>query len=198
VFQVEPHPNASLDAARLAPTSTIGMLTPHAFADAAAANPAFAAYADYDDWLDAREGLRMGLALGGVDAEFAPVSPTALLAWAYLTASEPDEAALDRLAAFVRAARLAPKATALAAIGRRDFEASAERLHGIGGARDFADWLWRRRTRRAELTAAGAQVFELPVRLDDVFAWCDCIGQPAGEAALDAYAGLLLELLATE
>jgi hypothetical protein len=198
VFQIEPAPNASFVADRLEPATTIGMLTPQAFAAAAATMPALAAYADYDDWLDAREGLRMGLAFGGVDTEFAPVSLTALLAWAHLTGSEPDEAALDRLATFVRAVRLAPKAAAMAAIERRDFEASAERPHGIGGAGDFAIWLRRRRSRRAELTAAGAQVFELPIRLDDVVAWCACVGQPVCESALDAYAALLLELLATD
>jgi len=41
-------------------------------------------------------------------------------------------------------------------------------------------------------------VFDLPVRFDDVVAWCDCLGQPLREASLDAYAALLLELLATD
>ncbi len=198
VFQVEPAPNASLVADRLEPATTIGMLAPQAFAAAAATAPALAAYADYDDWLDAREGVRMSLAFAGVDTEFAPVSLTALLAWARLTGSEPDEAALDRLATFVRAVRLAPKAAAIAAIGRRDFEASAERLQGFDGPCDFAIWLRRRRSRRAEMTASGAQVFDLPVRLDDVVAWCACVGQPVSESALDDYVALLLELLASD
>ena len=77
----------------------IGMLSPQAFAVAAETIPAFSAYVHYEDWLDAREGLRMGLALAGVEAELTPVSLTALLRWARLTGIEPDEAALDRLAA---------------------------------------------------------------------------------------------------
>jgi hypothetical protein len=194
VFQGEPARNASFVADRPEPATAIGMLTPRAFAAAAATMPALAAYADYDDWLDAREGLRMGLAFGGVEAEFAPVSLTALLAWARLTGDEPDEAALDRLATFVRALRLARNPAALAAIGRRDFDACDR----SGGADDFATWQRRRWSRRTELTAAGAQVFELQVRLDDVVAWCACVDQPVCEATLDAYAALLLELLATD
>jgi hypothetical protein len=182
-----------LVADRFEPAPTIGLLTPETFAAAAAAMPALAAYADYDDWLDAREGLRMGLAFGGVDSEFAPVSLTALLAWGRLTGEKPDEAALDRLATFVRAVRLAPNPVALAAIERRDFDVFGP----LGGAGDFAAWLRRRRAQRAGLAAAGAQVFELPLRLGDVAAWCDCVGQPVRESTLDAYAALLLELLAT-
>jgi len=197
VFQVEPALSASFVADRPELETSVGMLTPSAFAAAAAMMPALAAYADYDDWLDAREGLRMGLAFGGVDAEFAPVSLTALLAWTRLTGREPDEAALDRLAAFVRAVRLAASPAALAAISRRDFYA-CDRFDRTGGVRDFAAWLRRRRLRRMEITAAGAQVFELPVRLDDVVAWCACVDQPVCEFTLDAYAALLLELLATD
>ncbi|MGA2491734.1 MAG: hypothetical protein ABSF67_02155 [Roseiarcus sp.] len=197
MFQVEPAPNASFVADRPEPATTIGILTPRAFAAAAATVPALAAYADYDDWLDARDGLRMGLAFGGVDSEFAPVSLTALLAWTHLTGNEPDEAALDRLATFVRAVRFAPNPAALAAISRRDFDA-CDRFDRIGEAGDFATWLLRRQSRRMELTAAGAQIFELPLRLDDVVAWCACVDQPVCESTLDAYAALLLELLATD
>lgn len=173
------------------------MLAARAFVVAAATIPALAVYADYDDWLDAREGVKMGLAFGGVDAEFTTVSLTALLAWARLTDHDPDEAALDHLATLVRVIRLAPNPTALAVIGRCDFDA-CERSDWIGGAADFATWRQRRQTRRLELTAAGAQVFELPVRLNDVVAWCACVDQPACESSLDAYAALLLELLATD
>jgi hypothetical protein len=176
---------------------TLGLLTPEAFAAAATTIPALAAYADYDDWLDARDGQRMGLALGGVDAEFAPVSLTALLAWARLTRSKLDEAALDRLAGFVRAVRQTPKAVAFATIAARDLAAFADRLDGNGGARDFTAWLRRRRARRANLEADGAHVFEVPIHLCDIVAWCDCFEQPVCEAALDAYAALLLELLTT-
>ena len=85
----------------------VGTLSPQAFAVAAATIPAFSVYADYEDWLDAREGLVMGLAFTGVAADLTPVPLTALLAWARLTGTEPDETALDRLAALVHAVRLA-------------------------------------------------------------------------------------------
>jgi hypothetical protein len=198
VFQVDSVTGAALGADLREPAVTVGILSPQAFAVAAVTIPALSAYSDYEDWRDAREGLQMGLAFGGVDAELTPVSLTALLAWARLTGIEPDEAALDRLAALARAVRLAPKAAALATITRRDFDAWVERRDAVCDARDFDGWLRRRRARRAELTAAGAGVFDLPVRLDDVVAWCDCLGQPVCETSLDAYAALLLELLATD
>jgi hypothetical protein len=97
------------------PIMKIGMLSLEAFAVAAETIPALSAYADYEDWLDAREGLLMGLAMGGVDAELTPVSLTALLAWGKLTGTQPDEASLDRLAALLYAVRLAPSR-------RRDFD----------------------------------------------------------------------------
>jgi hypothetical protein len=198
VFQVDPVTGASRGATSREPSVTVGVLSPQAFAVAAVTIPAFSAYSDYEDWRDAREGLQMGLAFGGVDAELTPVSLTALLAWARLTGSVPDEAALDRLADLARAARLASKAVALATITRRDFDAWIERRDAVRDARDFDGWLRRRRARRAELAAAGASVFDLPVRFDDVVAWCDCLGQPVCEASLDAYAALMLELLAAD
>jgi hypothetical protein len=90
------------------PIMKLGMLSSETFAVAAETIPAFSAYADYGDWLDAREGLLMGYAMCGVDAEFTPVSLTALLAWGRLTETQPDEASLDRLATWLHAVRLAP------------------------------------------------------------------------------------------
>ena len=198
MFQVDPVTGASRDATSREPSVTVGMLSPQAFAVAAVTIPAFSVYSDYEDWRDAREGLQMGLAFGGVDAELTPVSLAALLAWARLTGTEPDEVALDRLAGLARAARLASKAAALATITRRDFDAWMERRDVVRDGRDFDGWLRRRRARRTELTATGARVFDLPVRFDDVVAWCDCLGQPVHEASLDAYAALMLELLAAD
>ncbi len=198
VLQVDPVTGALVGANVREPPVAVGMLSPQAFAVAAATIPALSAYSDYADWLDAREGLQMGLALGGVDADLTPVSLTALLAWARLTGTEPDEAALDRLAALARAVRFAPKAIALATIARRDFYAWVERRGAFRGARDFDGWLRRRRARRAELAAAGVGVFDLPVRLDDFVAWCGCLDLPVCETSLDAYAALLLELLASD
>ena len=198
VYQVDPITGASRGEKSREPSVTVGMLSPPAFAVAAVTIPAFSAYSDYEDWRDAREGLQMGLVFGGVDAELTPVSLTALLAWARLTGNEPDEAALDRLSVLARAVRLAPKAVAQATITRRDFDAGVDRRDAVRGARDFDDWLRRRRTRRAGLTATGARVFDLPVRFDDVVEWCDCLGQPVREASLDAYAALMLELLAAD
>ena len=198
VFQVDPVTGVSLGADLNEPTVTVGMLSPEAFALAAITIPALSGYSDYEDWRDAREGLQMGLAFAGVDAELTPVSLTALLAWSRLAKIEPDETALDRLAALARAVRLAPRAVALATFTRRDFEDWVDRRDATCDARDFDDWRRRRRARRAELIAAGAGVFELPVRLDDVVAWCVCLGRPACENSLDAYAELMLELLAAD
>ena len=176
------------------PISAIGLLSPSGF-DAVARLPAFAAYGDYSDWLDAREGVRMSLAFAGVDVEFTPVSLTAMVAWSRLAGGPIDETELDRLAAFALAVRRAPRPAALAALTGSDFEAAEDQL---GGAKSFAAWLQRRRNRRAELAAAGFVVFDVTVRLDDFVAWRRCVGLLVSEASLDAYAALTLELLAAE
>jgi hypothetical protein len=176
----------------------IGVFSRQAFAFAHPALPMLAGYADYDDWLDLQEGRWMGLEFGGADAELVPVTVPALLAWARLSQSEPDEEALDQLADFARAVRAAPRATGLAAITCDDFTNHANRLTESGFAPDYEAWRRGRRARRAELAAAGAQVFDLPLRLEDVFAWCDCLDLPISESSLDLDATLLLELLAAD
>jgi hypothetical protein len=197
-FQVEPVTDVPVEAGLSEPIVTVGMLSPQAYAVAAMTSPAFSVYSDYEDWRDAREGRRMSLAFAGVDAELTQVSLTALIAWSSLTGIEPDEVALDSLAAFSRALRLAPNAVALATTTRRDFDACADRRDALCGARDFDAWLRRRSVRQAELTAAGDGAFDIPLRFADVVAWCDCLGLPVCEASLDAYAALMLELLAAE
>jgi len=198
VFQVDPVTDVTLDAGRREPIVTVGILSPQAFAVAAKTIPALSVYSDYEDWRDAREGRQMSLAFAGGDAELTPVSLTALLAWSSLTGIEPNEVALDSLAALSRALRLAPNAVALATTTRHDFDACVDRRDALCGARDFDGWLRRRSARQAELTAAGDRGFDLPLRFADVVAWCDCLGQPVCENSLDAYAALMLELLAAD
>ena len=146
----------------------IGVFSRQAFAFAHPALPMLAGYADYDDWLDLQEGRWMGLELGGADAELVPVTVPALLAWARLSQTEPDEEALDQLADFARAVRAAPRATGLAAITRDDFTNHANRLTesgfapttrpgDAGGERGAPSW--RRRERKSSTCRSDLKTF---------------------------------------
>ena len=53
----------------------------------------------YNDWLDEREGLLVGLSAAGMRTIPVPVDPEKFLAWSAADAIALDEAALDRFAA---------------------------------------------------------------------------------------------------
>jgi hypothetical protein len=52
-------------------------------------------YRDYDDWLDSRYGLFMGLSIGGADATLETVPLDAFLDWCGARMMHPSETALD-------------------------------------------------------------------------------------------------------
>ena len=62
-------------------------------------------YADYNDWLDVREGLQIGLAMAGVDARIIRIELSSFLAWCGRAGRQPSEEALDAFAAVVGLAR---------------------------------------------------------------------------------------------
>jgi len=76
------------------------------FADAQAAIRELIGYSDYDDWLDARWGLCIGLAMAGVDARMVVVDLASFLGWRDRTGNPADERALDAFASL--AARPSP------------------------------------------------------------------------------------------
>jgi hypothetical protein len=55
-------------------------------------------FSDYDDWLDSRYGLFMGLSLGGAEANLETVALDDFLNWCSARRMRPTEAALDAYA----------------------------------------------------------------------------------------------------
>ena len=55
-------------------------------------------YSGYDDWLDSRYGLFMGLSLGGDEASLETVALNEFLDWCGARRMRPTEAALDAYA----------------------------------------------------------------------------------------------------
>ncbi len=55
-------------------------------------------YSDYDDWLDSRYGLFMGLSLSGADASLETVALDDFLGWCGARRMSPSEGALDAYA----------------------------------------------------------------------------------------------------
>lgn len=84
--------------------AAIGIVTEEEFADAQASIGELMGYSDDEDWLDARWGLCIGLAMTGVDARIVFVDLASFLGWRDRTGRPADERALDAFASF--AARL--------------------------------------------------------------------------------------------
>ncbi|MGD0184202.1 MAG: hypothetical protein ABSC25_03020 [Roseiarcus sp.] len=157
-----------------------------------------AAYVDYDDWLDALDGLQIGLSMAGVDATAVCVDLSAFLQWRDLTGASCDQSALDAFAALSLTMRGSRAPKALAVVSEFDFAMHPAEVAAFADGRDYRGWLRRRRETRASAVAAGRQVAELPIRLEGFREWRACVGQGACEAALDRYAQLLLEHLTSD
>lgn len=63
---------------------------------------AFSLAERYEDWLDEREGLLIGLSAAGVQAIRIEVKLEKLLVWCARRSAAPDESALDRFAASIQ------------------------------------------------------------------------------------------------
>ena len=59
------------------------------------------AYADYDDWLDVREGLQLGLAIAGVDVRIVRIELSSFLTWCGRAGRQSGEESLDDFAALI-------------------------------------------------------------------------------------------------
>lgn len=172
-----------------AETAVIGLLAREEFAWARLALPDLNHYADYDDWLDAREGLQLGLSMAGVDARIVVVELRRFLAWRRLTGMHANEGALDAFAA--RISRFQGASSACAIVSKDDFERYTD-ASPFAEYAAYEDWLGRRAL--AHRTSED-RVEELPVRIGDFLAWCRCVGETASEASLDKYATLVFEFL---
>lgn len=173
----------------------VGLFDACEFEPARAEIAGLADYFDYEDWLDAREGLQIGLAMIGIDATLIKVEFDHFLEWSRLTETAPSEGALDQFAALAQAARSGAISATFAVIAEFDFQSHPGALAALAGGRDYRRWSRYRRSRRTKLEALGRRVEQMPVRVDRILDWCACIGQPASETALDHYAQLTLERL---
>jgi hypothetical protein len=198
VFDLDWTQYALVDDETQVKSASIGLVAEREFERARTEIVELAAYSSYRDWLDAREGLQIGLSMAGVEATTVCVSLSAFLRWRALTGASCDERALDAFAALVSTVRGADGLRVLAVVGGYDFATHPLQAAALAGRRDYRDWLRHRRSMRAEAIADGLHVEELPIRLDGFAEWSACLRQSACEAALDRYAHLLLEHLTSE
>ncbi len=175
--------------------AAIGILSDREFQAARAAMPDLAGCLDYDEWLDSREGLQIGLAMAGVDASIVPVGLTSFLEWGRLTGARLDERALDAFAALALAVRNASVSKVMAVVSEREFATQSRVVAAFAARSRYRSWLRRRQAMRANIQAVGGRVEALPVRVGSFVDWCACLGQNTSEAMLDRYAQLTLERL---
>ena len=131
IFDLEPHPPAVIDCTRRSETAVIGLVAQTEFEHARSAIADLARCADYDDWLDAREGLQMGLAMAGVDARIVKVALSSFLEWSRLSGASADERALDAFAGLVSVARNSPELRVFASVDELDFAAHSLVRFGV-------------------------------------------------------------------
>jgi hypothetical protein len=198
VFDLDPKNSALVGAKPHGKTVVIGLVAEREFARAQAEIADLAGYIDYDDWLDSREGLQIGLSAAGVDAATVRVSLRSFLEWRDLTGASSGQAALDAFAALALSVRNSRALNVLAVVGEDDFAARSLDVPAFAGRRDYQGWARHRRALRAKANAIGWGVEELPVRVGSFVEWCACLGQNPSETALDRYAQLLLEHLTSD
>lgn len=178
--------------------AAIGLFDESEFARARMKFADLAIYSDYQDWLDSREGLQIGLSMAGVEAKIVRVRLASFLRWRALAGAACVEPALDAFARLAMTVKDDRRSKIFAVVSEADF---AQRRFAAGahfGRADFNRWVKHRDRLRASAVALGLSVGEQPVRLSEFFEWCDCLGLRAAEPALDRYARLLLEHLASE
>jgi hypothetical protein len=172
------------------------------FERARAAIPDFARYADYDDWLDSRFGLTIGLCSSGVDAKMFAVDLSAFLAWCLFAGLTPSEKQLDEYAALVRVMREGLKTevalTVIAMASEAEFLAYFDLMDAFQCAGDYAGWRARREAALQAALASGNLALRMPAPIKDFLEWARCLGAGSSEALLDRYAFLALEALACE
>ena len=76
----------------------VALMSPAEFERARCAIPDFSDQYCYEDWLDCREGLFMGLAMAGVDSRLVNVSLDGFLNWCADREAKPSESLLDDFA----------------------------------------------------------------------------------------------------
>ncbi|MFZ1961987.1 MAG: hypothetical protein WAU78_00700 [Roseiarcus sp.] len=197
-FDLIPTNAALVESEAQVPSSAIGLFAKSDFAQARAELADLASYADYDDWLDSREGLQIGLAMAGVDATTVCVSLSSFLEWRDLTGATSDQRVLDTFARMALAMRNSTGSRVFAVVHEFDFSKYFRAINAFAEHGEYRSWLRHRQAIRAKTIAADLRVEELPVRVASFVEWCACLGQSPSEAALDRYAQLLLEHLTSD
>jgi hypothetical protein len=113
-------------------TAVIGLFAEDEFGRAQIAIPDLRAHAEYEDWLDCREGFQMGLAMAGVDAKLVCVPLAQFLAWRRRAAAPLGERSLDAFAAMLWRQQDASKAATFACVPRCDFESHIDGIADFG------------------------------------------------------------------
>jgi hypothetical protein len=187
-IDIEARVDAGVDTSAFDATVVIGLVSESEFPGARAAMPELNDCADYQEWLDFREGLQMSLAMAGVDVRMATVSLSSFLAWCRAAGQPPTEQSLDAFAALRAPPREAPAVGAF--VRRADFERYRGAVAALARCQNYEAWLRHREARRRR----SRRVFvDFPVQIRDFLVWCTCLGEGTSEASLDTYAGLMKE-----
>jgi hypothetical protein len=170
------------------------------FQRARVAIPDFARSFEYEDWLDDRYGLTVGLCCSGVDARIVIVDLSTFLAWCAAVRLAPSERNLHIFAGMVAVLRDRSankgEAAIFAAVSEADFTAYFDLVEAFGSAGDYCAWTARREAAVQSAQAAGKIVFQTPTPVAAFLEWTRCLSQGSCEAFLDRYAALTLEALA--
>jgi hypothetical protein len=180
----------------------VAALDEHDFRHARASIPDFERSLDYDDWLDDRYGLTVGLCSSGVDARMVTVDLSLFLTWcrfARLALTEKNLHVFAGVVAVMRdRLRTQVEATTLATVSEAEFAAYFDLVEAFRSAGDYAHWLARRDAAVQAALASGNVVFEAPTPIGAFLEWARCLGERSSEALLDRYAALTLDALAGE
>ena len=188
---------ASVGSAARVRDRAIGLVVDDEFGRAREEIGFLADYPDFDSWLDRCEGLQIGLAMAGVDATIVPIRLGRFLEWIRLTGGLLDERALDRFARLSLTMRNGGASNTMAVVSESDFVGYSRRVAAFVDYCDGRHWRRHRAALRGKLEANGGRVETLPICVEAFVDWCACLGLDTSEAALDRYALLALEHLAT-
>jgi hypothetical protein len=158
--------------------------------------------ADYQDWLDDRYGLTVGLCAGGVEARMVSVSLCAFLTWRQFANGSTSQTSLDDFAALVSAMahrRAGDLDIAIfAQVSAAEFAEHFEAVEAFQRARDYPTWQARRKAALRAVADAGNVALTSPTPIGRFLDWGRCVDAGSSEALLDRYASLMIEALASE
>jgi hypothetical protein len=151
-----------------------------------------ASHCTYEDWMESREGLYIGLSLGGIDARLVSVSLNGFLDWCERRLITPTERALDAFA-LLQINGDSDDFVAAPVLDSPDFLALREHCAFLAPFQRHDHWRRREQARIASLRAWGVAVVEANIDAASFLEWTRCLGQSNDRRSLSQYARLLLE-----